>query len=373
MACPGGHAEGGLDVQSAGSGIAGQAPNFDAKSTAAAQTASNVNTGVANAWLGNTNQITPYGSLTYNQTGTTRVGDQDVPQFTATQTLSPEQQQIYNKTTGLQSGALDTAKTVMGQVNNAVGTPLNFDNAPKMPGDQTQFRNDAYNALTARSNQDLDRSQSAQGNVLANQGIAAGSEAYNRAQEPINRARVDASNQGMLQAGNLAGQNLSQAQTLRNQSINETQSLRNQPLQDYATLMGLGGGVTNPTYAPGTNANIQSTDVTSPYIAQYQGQLQQYQAANQANQGILGGLFGLAGAGLGGWARSGFATPSDARIKENIARIGTAPSGLGIYAYNHIGDPTRRIGLMAQEVELVRPDAVTEIGGIKHVDYGKLV
>ncbi len=272
----------------------------DPNVVSANQTKSNLQTGVANAWLGNTNQITPYGNLTYEQTGTHNVGGMDVPTFTARQTLSPEQQKIYNQTTGLQSGALDTAKNVLGQVNGAVNTPLNFDNAPKLPGDQTQLRNDAYNALTARSNVDLGRSEEAQKTQLANQGIAAGSEAYSRALDPINRARVDASNQATINAGNIAGQNLSQAQTLRNQSINETQSIRNQPLADYQALIGLGGGVQQPNYAPGTQANIANTDVTSPVYNSYNGQLQQYQQQLGQSNAAMGGLFGLAGAGLGG-------------------------------------------------------------------------
>jgi len=263
------------------------------------QATQNVQTGIANATLGNTNQVTPYGNLTYTETGGKDVGGNWVPSYTATQILSPEQQAIYDKTTGLQSGALDTAKNVMGQVNTAVNTPLNFDNAPKLPTDQTQLRNDAYSALTARSNTDLDRSETAQKTQLANQGITEGSEAYTRALDPINRARVDASNQATINAGNIAGQNLSQAQTLRNQSINETQSLRNQPLQDYSTLMGLGGGVQSPTYAQPTQANIANTDITSPYYNSYAGQMQQYQTQQSANNSTMGGLFGLGGAGLG--------------------------------------------------------------------------
>ncbi len=281
-----------------------QPPN--AAQVARDQTTSNVQTGIAQATLGNTNQITPYGNLTYTETGGQNVGGNWVPSYTATQTLSPEQQQIYNKTTGLQSGALDTAKTVLGQVNNSVGTPLSFAGAPALPQDQTQLRNDAYNALTARSNTDLSRQEGAQQNLLANQGIAAGSEAYNRALDPINRARVDASNQATINAGNIAGQNLDQAQTLRNQYINELQTQRNQPLADYQALLGFGGGVQQPTYAPGSAGQIANTDVTSPVYNSYNGQLQNYQQQLGQSNAALGGLFGLAGAGLGGWARSGF-------------------------------------------------------------------
>lgn len=63
---------------------------------------------------------------------------------------------------------------------------------------------------------------------------------------------------------------------------------------------------------------------------------------------------------------------SDIRIKENIVPEGATWKGLQIYAFNYIGDATPRRGVMAQEVEQVRPDAVVTISGIKHVNYGVL-
>jgi hypothetical protein len=277
---------------------AGSAPTFNAQQAASDQSKSNVQTGIANATLGNTNQVTPYGNLTYAETGGKDVGGNWVPSYTATQTLSPEQQAIYNKTTGLQSGALDTAGNVLGQVNNTVNTPLNFSGAPALPQDQTALRDQAYGALTARSNQDLDRQTEQQKTQLANQGLAVGSEAYNNAMVPLERARVDASNQATINAGNIAGQNLSQAQTLRNQYINELQTTRNQPLSDYQALLGFGGGVQQPTYATPTQAQIANTDVVSPQIAAYQGQTNAYNQGMQSSNSTMGGLFGLGGSAL---------------------------------------------------------------------------
>lgn len=60
---------------------------------------------------------------------------------------------------------------------------------------------------------------------------------------------------------------------------------------------------------------------------------------------------------------------SDVRVKDNIERIGTHDSGIGIYKYTYKGDDTPQIGVLAQEVEQVAPGAVAEIGGIKHVNY----
>ena len=62
---------------------------------------------------------------------------------------------------------------------------------------------------------------------------------------------------------------------------------------------------------------------------------------------------------------------SDARVKENITPDGEW-RGHNAYQFNYIGDNVRQRGLLAQEVEETRPDAVVEIGGIKHVKYGEL-
>jgi len=69
-----------------------------------------------------------------------------------------------------------------------------------------------------------------------------------------------------------------------------------------------------------------------------------------------------------------FMPGSDIRIKENIVPEGTTWNGFNVYTYNYkYNDPSHRSrGVMAQEVELTRPDAVVEIDGVKHVNYGVL-
>jgi hypothetical protein len=65
---------------------------------------------------------------------------------------------------------------------------------------------------------------------------------------------------------------------------------------------------------------------------------------------------------------------SERRLKQDVRRIGTADNGLPIYAYAYTNDPkTTHIGFMADEVEQVNPDAVSEFMGFKTVDYGKAV
>lgn len=243
------------------------------------QQTANIQTGIANAVLNNTNQVTPYGSLTYNQTGGQWIDGNYVPQYTATQTLSPDQQKIYDQQTALQQQALgQIAPGVLNNVQTAVNTPLTSNDA---------LRSQAYDALTARSTEDLNRQIDQQKTQLANQGIQAGSAAYNNALEPFTRAITDASNQATINAGNLAQQNLGMEQTIRDQ-----------PLQDYATLLGFGGGVTQPNYVNTPQSQIQTADMESPLIAQYQ-------ANTAGNAAGMGGLFGLGGSLLNAGATFG--------------------------------------------------------------------
>tara|TARA_R110000796_G_C14526562_1_gene431403 strand:- start:122 stop:1063 length:942 start_codon:yes stop_codon:yes gene_type:complete len=64
---------------------------------------------------------------------------------------------------------------------------------------------------------------------------------------------------------------------------------------------------------------------------------------------------------------------SDKNSKENISQVGILDNGLPVYLFNYKGDNTPQIGLMAQDVEKVNKDAVTEIDGMKHVYYAKAV
>ena len=113
-------------------------------------------------------------------------------------------------------------------------------------------------------------------------------------------------------------------------------------------------------------------DSTAPQQA-----LQNYMAMIQGNYGgtttqTTPGPSGLQTIGQIAQIAAPFMTGSDIRIKENIVPEGARWKGLQIYNYNYRGDPTPRRGVMAQEVEQLRPDAVTTIGGIKHVNYGVL-
>ena len=111
---------------------------------------------------------------------------------------------------------------------------------------------------------------------------------------------------------------------------------------------------------------------------QYEATAPQSQLSNYMN--TIAGNYGESSTQTGpntglmnliGTLGSAFITKSDIRLKENITPDGTW-KGHNVYHFNYIGDGLGRRGVMAQEVEQTRPDAVMEIDGIKHVNYGAL-
>lgn len=71
--------------------------------------------------------------------------------------------------------------------------------------------------------------------------------------------------------------------------------------------------------------------------------------------------------------------PSDRATKEHIVRIGDHPLGVGLYLFDYKPEFVdewghgRQFGVMAQEVEIVKPEAVCEHpDGYKMVNYAML-
>jgi hypothetical protein len=62
---------------------------------------------------------------------------------------------------------------------------------------------------------------------------------------------------------------------------------------------------------------------------------------------------------------------SDRRAKTDIEKVGKLDNGLKVYAYRYKDGGPRHIGVMAQEVEKRKPDAVKTVSGFKMVDYAK--
>ncbi len=127
--------------------------------------------------------------------------------------------------------------------------------------------------------------------------------------------------------------------------------------QNYMGNMAIGAG----TMAAGTGQQIQGLSNV------LNNQTQTYINTSGSFLGDLGGIMG--------GAASLYTAFSDRKIKENIVEVGVDQrTALTLYEFNYIGDTERRFrGVMADEVELVYPDAVTNTDlGFKAVDYGAL-
>jgi hypothetical protein len=77
--------------------------------------------------------------------------------------------------------------------------------------------------------------------------------------------------------------------------------------------------------------------------------------------------------GAGGKMGTGFSGAfSDIRLKKNIRKLSVRADGLGVYEFDYVWGGGRKVGLMAQEVVSIYPDAVSSVGGYMMVDYSKV-
>jgi len=338
----------------------------DPATTAAAQTATNKESAWYNAMLENMNQETPYGNLTYEQTGTV-----DAPKWTSRISLSPEQQALYDTSMRSENALAGLGEAQLGRISDSVSTPFSFAGLGDAPTAQSieQLSQQGQDAIMARLNPQFAQDEEAIRSRLINQGIGQGSQAYQREMDTFNQKVNDARNQAILQGANYGGTLQNQALTRRNQGIQEYTTQRNAPLNEY-TAMTSGSQVQNPTFSSGGNSGTQPVDYANLVNQNYQNQVGAANAQQAGNNATTAGLFGLGGSLLGASKNSliGSLFASDARIKENIEPIGQE-NGFNVYEFNYIGKPDKYIGVMAQEVEKINPDAVVEINGVKHVNY----
>jgi hypothetical protein len=304
-----------------------------------------------------------------------------------------------------------------------IQTSLNNSNLPPVPGG-TDLRNTmmeaqraAYQQATAYLDPQFANQENQLRSQLTNQGIPQNSEAWNKAMDEFQRnkqfayqqaesaavqqgnaAQAQLYQQGLASNQNQFGQNLAggqfvnaaQAQgaaqilqrmgidinaqqlaevinqnnfgnslTLRQQGINEMLLQQQNPLQMYLAMTN-GTQPQQPNFPQVPGANIGGTDIAS-IIAQALGQ----------QNNVYNTQVGSQNANTSAYASIIAALLSDRRFKTNIRSIGNHVVGVPLYAYDYIwGEPG--IGVMADELERVRPDAVFEVHGVKVVDYGRI-
>jgi hypothetical protein len=229
-----------------------------------------------------------------------------------------------------------------------------------------QFTNAAQEQTFGQNKAQLDAGNAAQ-NQKFTQGLAGAEFGNNALQQQYQ-------NQNTATAGNnaLADQRFNAQQAkfnLQNQEraqyLNELYAQRNQPVNEISALLS-GAQVGSPNFVPTQGVQVPTVDYAGLVNQNYQNQLSTWQQNNANSQSLLGGLLGFGGQ---------LAALSDKRAKKDVEKVGQL-KGHGLYEYRYKGkhdDGKRHIGVMAQEVEKMRPDAVSRRpDGLRQVDYGKL-
>jgi hypothetical protein len=433
------------------------APNYAAAAQETAQ--GNLDAARAATAANRVNQVTPYGNLDYTISGSDPYGN---PTWTATTSLSDTGRQLLNNQNAASLGLGSAITSQLGQVQDVMGRGFNpntpaiqyggqaptlgqvgqagqaqgMGNAPTLQTGLDFQGMEGWDKATALLNQRLQpqiqQSEERLQAQLANQGIAPGTEAYNRAMmqqgqktnDLLTQAQLAGqnvqqnmfgqalqggqfANQAMLgqnqaQLGNVAQSNQALQQNYANQlaaqqqnnaamqqmfanqqsgaglSNQAQQQAYNQALTQYNmplnTLSALrtGAQVQNPSFVNSAQqATTSGADILGAAQMGYNAQMGDFNQKQAAQQNFNQGLMGLGGAGIMAF--------SDIRMKENIIPLGSLPNGLPFYQFEYkpefkgIAGHGRFVGVMAQEVELVRPEAViTNPDGYKMVNYGVL-
>jgi len=428
----------------------------DYTGAAQATAAGNLAAAQAAAAANRVNQVTPYGNLNYTQTKDAEGN----PVWTATTSLNQTGQQLLNNQNQAALGLGETTNAALRDVQNTMGKPFN----PNLPALQSNLATPTYNQVgqgpqfsqmgsnpqlqtgldfqgmegwdkaTSLINQRLQpqiqQSEERLQAQLANQGIAPGTEAYNRAMAQQSQKTNDLLTQAQLAGQNVqqnmfgqalnAGQfgnqarnqmnanqlanlgfnnatnqqgfanqlagtqanNVALAQGFANQAANAgitnaaNQQAFNQQMTQYNmplnTLSALRSGsqVQNPSFVNvPQQATTSGADILGSTQMGFNANMGNFNAAAAKQAGFESGLFNLGGAAL----------MSDIRTKENIKQIHWLPNGLPVYEYEYKSEwkdeagHGKFIGVMAQDVIKVQPNAIIHRNdGYMMVNYGAL-
>lgn len=269
-------------------------PQIDPQATARAQSTANRETAITQANLNMLNQYTPTGSLEYTQRGTAADG---TPQYSATQTLTPDQQRILDLQEQGSIGYGEAGNTLLNNVKNMISTPVDLSQFGAAPTYDAAFRDTQRQNLITRAQPDFDRQRSALETQLANQGIGIGSQAYNDEMQRFQRGYNDFLLGADINAGNVAAGEYGRMQTARQNQINEAYLPRNQELNTLSALLS-GNQVSSPSFVNTPQTQVQGVDTLGAYGLNQQNALTQQSLANSQNNAMMGGLFGLGGAGI---------------------------------------------------------------------------
>jgi hypothetical protein len=195
--------------------------------------------------------------------------------------------------------------------------------------------------------------QAARGNILGTGSIMAESALKGK-------AALDLYQQHLTNAGNFLAGPTPEQQALAIQGVQPDRSM---------SYVNPGAGIQGANFGLANYSNL---------LAQQQlvgGQRNPWQQAltGGATGAATGAAFGPYGALIGGAVGAGVGYfGSDRRLKDRIIDTGRTYNGMRLFEFNYKWSPIRLIGVMADEVEQMRPESVRMVGGFKVVDYDSL-
>lgn len=300
-------------------------------------------------------------------------GGQPPPRPTVTTTLSPQMQRLLELDLNSREQLGNLLQGAGTRVQDALDEPIDFSGLPTASG-SPETRNKVEQALMDRQMRflrpRLEQERDSLETELANRGFSIGAEGYDEEKDKLymrqDSALQDASDRAILAGGEELQREFGMNMDARRQGISEILAKRQIPLAELASLRG-GSAPIMPNFQPyATVGTPGSPNFLQAGGLDQQGDLGWYglesQRSNYLHNGIMDILRFIGGGAAG----------SDRRLKSNIIRLGTDQKlGIGIYSYVKNGQS--EVGVMADEVLHVRPEAVgIRADGYMTVDYGRL-
>lgn len=256
-------------------------PPPDYRAAAQEQGQQNVYAAIASSLLNRPNEVSPYGSRTWNRTGSTNIGGgYTIPEYTSSINFTPEGKQLFDLDNQIKLRMGQLGSNSLGAVQSALAQPL----------DLTKNRDSLVDAMYRRQTRLLDprfaQEQRQTETDLVNRGFSVGNEGYTRAMDDFSRRKEAAYGDAMDRATTTGAQ----------QAIQEALLQRQQPLTELSSLR-TGAAPSLPqfqNYWAGANVAAAPTFAATQALGDYNTDVYNAQVGSQ--NAMMSGLFGLGSA-----------------------------------------------------------------------------
>jgi len=354
-------------------------PDYAGAAREQATSSKEVNT--AQTWANRPNINTPVGQQTWSSGSSIDPSTgQPVTAWTQNTTLTPEMQDALSAQQRIGQGRSNAAEGLLGQATEGFNKKFNWEGAPGAGSmgdyDPNKARDRAEQALYQRQVNRIEpmltQSEGERRTRLANMGVSpeGGSEAWTRAQTSMDANRGTQYENAALNAISTGGAEAQRELSLRAGGAQEMDRQRQSYVAEEAQRRGMtlnelnalltGQQVNMPAFPGAPTSTAGSAQALQALNAA--GMQGQFTSANKAPGMDWGSAIGGVASAAGAFAAS------DRRLKKNIK-----PLGDGWYEYEYVWGGGRRIGMMAQELMLSRPElVVSHPSGYLMINYGGL-